>query len=94
VAERTIKTKTDLPPYVIDEKEIASRCLLTPAEWRATAIVLERNGFPSIHPVLGRRLRGQVDAWFETGASSSMTLKPDGEENWSALATRRRKPKP
>jgi len=87
------RAKTDLPPYVIDEEEIAIRYLLTPAEWRATAIVLERSGFPSIHPVLGRRLRGQVDAWFATGAASLVTFKPDGEENWSAIGRKRRSPK-
>ncbi len=69
------------------ETEIARRLSQDPADWRAKAAVLERDGLPPIDPIMGGRYWPAVEAFWNRryGLSSIEPSKPDGEENLDAL---------
>ena len=74
-------------PLFPPETEIA-RAVMGPgkaAEWKALAVVLERQGLPRVDPAFGARYWPAVKAWLDRRAGiGSMTVPatPDGKENW------------
>nr|WP_170300703.1 hypothetical protein [Rhodoplanes serenus] len=70
-----------------NEDEIARRLSQDPAAWRAKAVVLEREGLPRVHPLMGGRYWPAVLAWWNRyyGLSSIEASQPDGGENLDAL---------
>lgn len=69
------------------EDEIARKLSKTPSEWRAVAILLERDGFPRVDPIMGGRYWPAVIAWFNNryGITSVGPPAVDGTENLDAL---------
>jgi hypothetical protein len=69
------------------EAEIARRLSQTVENWISKAIILERDGFPRIDPLMGGRFWPAVQAyWFRRyGLSSIEVSQPDGAENLDAL---------
>ena len=69
------------------EGEIARRLSQDPKSWPAIALVLERQGFPRIDPLMGGRFWPAVRMWFfrRYGLSTLPPSNPDGEENLDAL---------
>lgn len=69
------------------EDEIARKLSKTPSEWRAVAVVLERDGFPRVDPIMGGRYWPAVIAWFNKryGIASVGPSAMDGTENFDAL---------
>jgi hypothetical protein len=69
------------------EAEIARRLSQDPKGWREIAIVLERDGFPAVHPLMGGRFWPAVIAWWNRryGLSTIEVSQPDGEDNLDAL---------
>jgi hypothetical protein len=56
-------------------------------DWKQRADILERDGFPKIHPLMGGRFKPAIIAWWNRhyGLSSIQVSQPDGEENLDAL---------
>lgn len=69
------------------EAEIARRLSQTPTDWKARAVLLERQGMPRIDPVMGGRYWPAVQAWFDKrhGIASFGPSAMDGTENFDAL---------
>lgn len=69
------------------EDEVARRLSQDPAEWRAKAIVLEREGLPRVDALMGGRYWPAVMAWWHRryGLASVEVSQPDGAENLDAL---------
>ena len=69
------------------EAEIARRLSQDPGEWRAKACILERDGLPTIDPIMGGRYWPAVEAFWNRryGLTSIEPSKPDGTENLDAL---------
>jgi len=69
------------------EAEIARRLSQSAADWRARAIVLERDGLPRIDPIMGGRYWPAVMAYFNKryGIASFGPSATDGTENLDAL---------
>ncbi|MFG1331125.1 hypothetical protein V5F41_07705 [Xanthobacter autotrophicus] len=76
------------------EVDIA-RAVLGPgrvSEWKAIAIILERQGLPRVDPMFGGRYWPAVRAWFDHRAGIGPRLiraVPDGKENWDPPPGRR-----
>jgi hypothetical protein len=70
------------------ESEIARRFSQDPSTWASKAIVLERDGFPRIDPLMGGRYWPACTAWWNRryGLATVEVLQPDGGENLNALA--------
>lgn len=80
-------------PLFPREADIA-RAVLGPgrvSEWKAIAIILERQGLPRVDPVFGARYWPAVRAWFDRRAGLTNAMVParvrDGDirsrENWT-----------
>lgn len=69
------------------EAVIARRLSQTPADWKARAVLLERQGLPRIDPMMGGRYWPAVLAWFNKrhGIASLGPSSQDGTENYDAL---------
>ena len=69
------------------EAEIARRLSQDSKAWSGKAIVLERDGFPRIDPVMGGRYWPAVEAWWNRryGLSIVGVSQPDGRDNLDAL---------
>ena len=69
------------------EEEVALRLSQHPKDWRALAVILERDGLPRIDPIMGGRFWPAVLAfWYRRyGLTSTQPSQPDGEENLEAL---------
>jgi hypothetical protein len=69
------------------ETEIARRLSQDPKTWPAKAIILEREGFPTIDPVMGGRYWPAVEAYWHCvyGLSNIEPRQLDGKENLDAL---------
>ena len=69
------------------EAEIARRLSQSASEWRAKAMVLEREGLPPIDALMGGRYWPAVEAFWNRryGLSSIQVYQPDGGENLDAL---------
>lgn len=69
------------------EDEVARRLSQSPTEWRAKAIILEREGLPRIDPLMGGRYWPAVLAWWNRryGISKIELSQPDGGEDLDAL---------
>ena len=69
------------------ESEIARRLSQNLSDWKAKAIVLERDGLPRVDPIMGGRYWPAVIAWWNRryGLSNVEVSQPDGEENLNAL---------
>lgn len=69
------------------EHEIARRLSQDPAEWRAKAHVLEREGLPRVDPVMGGRYWPAVIGFWNRryGLTTIEVSQPDGGENLDAL---------
>ena len=69
------------------EAEVARRLSQEPADWRAKAPVLERDGLPRVDPLMGGRYWPAVQAWWNRryGLSNIEAFQPDGEEDLNAL---------
>lgn len=69
------------------EAEIARRLSQEEATWRATAIVLERDGLPRVDPIMGGRYWPAVQAFWHRryGLSTVEASQPDGGENLDAF---------
>lgn len=78
------------------EVDIA-RAVLGPgrvSEWKAIAIILERQGLPRIDPMFGGRYWPAVKAWFDRRAGIGPRLTPavpGGRENWDTPSPPRRR---
>lgn len=83
------KTRTRSAPVeclYCAEREIARRLGIPIDEWRALAVVLEREGLPIVDPLFGRRYWPAVKAFLDRRAgitASNVAAVPDGKENWS-----------
>lgn len=69
------------------DAEVAKAIGLPTDEFKATAIVLQRSGFPVPDPVFNnRRYWPAVKAYFDrrygVGGEKGKLTMPDGEENW------------
>ncbi len=69
------------------DAELAKAIGLPTDEFKATAVVLQRSGFPVPDPVFkNRRYWPAVKAYFDrrygVGGEKEKLTKPDGEENW------------
>lgn len=86
--------KATYPPLYSSEEEIAE-IVLGPAklkEWRALAVVLERDGLPKIDPLFDRRYFPAIKAFFDrrNGVGDvSPPQAPDGKENWTNYGKKR-----
>ena len=69
------------------EAEVARRLSQDPKDWRAKAVILERDGLPRIDPIMGGRFWPAVVAfWYRRyGLTRTRASQPDGEENLDAL---------
>lgn len=69
------------------EAEIARRLSQDPADWKAKAIILERDGLPRVDPIMGGRCWLAVEAWLKRRYGLSHVEAPalDGQENLDAL---------
>jgi hypothetical protein len=69
------------------EAEVARRLSQAPADWPAKAVILERDGFPRIDPLMGGRFWPAVDAYWRRryGLIGSEIHHPDGPEDLNAL---------
>jgi hypothetical protein len=79
--------KTSAGGLFPSEDEIARRLSQTPSDWRARALVLERDGLPRVDPIMGGRYWPAVLAWFNKryGLASVGPSAMDGTENLDAL---------
>lgn len=70
------------------EEEIARRLSQEPRDWSAKAKILERDGLPSVDPIMGGRYWPAVEAFWHRryGLTSIAPSKPDGGENLDALS--------
>ncbi|KQP16546.1 hypothetical protein ASF26_01545 [Methylobacterium sp. Leaf93] len=70
-----------------NEAEVARRLSQDPAEWKAKATILERDGLPRIDPMMGARYWPAVLAYWNRryGLSAAAAMSPDGMENLNAL---------
>jgi hypothetical protein len=66
---------------------IARRLSQQPSEWKAKALVLEREGLPRIDPIMGGRYWPAVEAFWNRRyrLASVEASQPDGGENLDAL---------
>src|SRR5947209_13280981 len=64
------------------EAEIARRLSQMPAEWKAKAVILGRDGLPRIDPLMGGRFWPAVEDWWRRryGLSSIEVPQLDGKE--------------
>jgi hypothetical protein len=69
-----------------NESEIARRFSQEPSTWASKAIVLERDGFPQVDPLMGGRYWPACTAWWNNGLVTVEVSQPDGGENLDALA--------
>lgn len=69
------------------EEEVARRLSQDPKAWGAKATVLERDGLPRIHPIMGGRYWPAVVAFWnrQYGLISGGPVVLDGRENFDAL---------
>lgn len=69
------------------EAEVARRLSQTPQEWKAKALILERDGLPRVDPVMGGRYWPGVEAYWRRryGLVSISPSQPDGGENLDVL---------
>jgi hypothetical protein len=70
-----------------NEAEVARRLSQNPASWAGKALILEREGFPRIHPLMGGRYWPACIAWWNRhyGLANIEAFQPDGGENLDAL---------
>jgi len=76
-----------LRPLFLDDNQLAA--ILLPNgqvdDWKGIAAVLEREGFPSIDPLLGGRYLPAIRRFFDNryGISNEQdATRPDGSETW------------
>jgi hypothetical protein len=83
-SRRSVATDLGLFP---NEREVARRLSQDPASWASKALVLERNGFPRIDPLMGGRYWPACTAWWNRryGLATIEAFQPDGGENLDAL---------
>jgi hypothetical protein len=69
------------------EHEIARRFSQDPASWASKAAILERDGFPTIDPLMGGCYWPACTAWWNRryGLANIEVFQPDGAENLDAL---------
>ena len=69
------------------EIEIARRLSQDPATWASKALILERDGFPRIDPLMEGRYWPACIAWWNRryGLATVEVSQPDGGENLDAL---------
>jgi hypothetical protein len=69
------------------ESEIARMFSQDPAAWASKVLILEREGFPPVHPLMGGRYWPACTAWWngQYGLSSVEVSQPDGGEDLDAL---------
>ena len=70
-----------------NEGEVARRLSQDPASWASKALILEREGFPRIDPLMGGRYWPACTAWWNRryGLATIDAFQPDGGENLDAL---------
>jgi hypothetical protein len=70
------------------ESEIARRFSQDPAAWASKAIILERDGFPGVDPLMGGRYWLACIGWWNKryGLATVEVSQPDGGENLDVLA--------
>ena len=80
-----LRAKSGLFP---NESEIARRFSQDPATWASKAIILEREGFPKVEPLMGGRYWLACIAWWNVryGLATADVSQPDGGENLDILA--------
>jgi hypothetical protein len=71
-----------------NEREVARLLNQDFAAWPSKAIILEREGFPRVDPIMGGRYRPAIIAWWNRryGLATLEVSQPDGGENLDALA--------
>lgn len=80
-------TSMRAPTLFVSEQEAARLAGQTPEEWKAKAIVLERDGMPKCDPIMGGRYWPAVVAFFHRRYGlHNVGLHPlDGQENLNEL---------
>lgn len=76
----------------LTDTEIRERLNVPERRWRAAVQHFERQGFPRVDPLVGKRYWPAVEHWMlerYTGASPSRTPAAEEVENWDALNARR-----
>ena len=70
-----------------NEGEVARRLSQDPTSWASKALILEREGFPRIDPLMGGRYWPACTAWWNRryGLAIFEAFQPDGGENLDAL---------
>jgi hypothetical protein len=76
------------PPLFLKDTEIARLLTkdMTVDEWKAKAVILEREGLPKVDPIMGGRFWPAVRSFFERqyGINTPHLTAPDGPEDFSA----------
>lgn len=86
-AARQLVALRDLPLFCDDRR--LGIAILGPeraCEWPPLALLLERQGFPKIHPLMAGRYVPAVEAFFSRmyGLTARPAAAPDGPENMQA----------
>jgi hypothetical protein len=79
-------SSTDLGLFP-NEAEVARRLSQDPASWASKALILEREGFPRIDPLMGGRYWPACTAWWNRryGLATVEVSQPDQGEDLEAL---------
>lgn len=72
----------------LSDTEIRERLNIPERRWRPAVEHFERQGFPKVDPLIGKRYWPAVETWLLQRYSVDATLRnpdPEEEENWDAL---------
>ena len=79
----------------LTDTEIRERLNIPEKRWRPVVQHFERQGFPRVDPLIGKRYWPAVETWLlqrYAGGPLPRTPEPEEEENWDALKKRRARP--
>ena len=72
------------PPLYMSEAQVAAMLGMTPADWKARAAVLAREGLPPVDPLMGGRYWPAVRRFLDARHGLVQPLDaPDGQETWT-----------
>jgi hypothetical protein len=71
----------------LSEAEIARLLKQDPKDWPSIALILERNGFPRVDPIMGCRYWPACESYFDRqyGLTNVEVSQPDQGEDLEAL---------
>ena len=76
----------------LTDTEIRERLNIPEKRWRPVVQHFERQGFPRVDPLVGKRYWPAVESWLlqrYAGGPLPRTPGPEEEEDWDALKKRR-----